>query len=261
MTEISSGAEARLREVDFLRYQVSEIEDSGYSSEEASELSRERERLRNVTDLLEAAGSAASALAGEEGGAMEGVGRARSELERASGYDETLAGLLERVGGISAELEDVAYELRSYLDELEADPGRLDEVEGRLAAFRELERKYGEDVEGYLEEARTRLARLEGAGEETEELERGISAGEERLGELAAGITAGRREAAEALAGRVQENLADLKLGGTTFLAGARRDGARSLRAGSAWSSRSSRTPESPCCRCAATPPAASYRA
>lgn len=219
LAEISSGAEARLREVDFLRYQVAEIEDFGYSAREAAEISRERERLRNVTDLLEAAGVAAAALAGEEGGAMEDVGRARSELERASGYDEGLAGLLERVGGIGAELEDVAYELRSYLDELEADPGRLEEIEGRLAGFRELERKYGEEVEEYLEEARERLSRLENAGEETEDLERRISAREKSLEALAAEITAGRREAAAALAGRVQENLADLRLGGTTFVA------------------------------------------
>jgi DNA repair protein RecN (Recombination protein N) len=218
LAEISSGAEARLREVDFLRYQIAEIEDSGYSAGEAAELARERERLRNVTDLLEAAGVAAAALAGEEGGAMEGVGRARSELERASGYDESLSTLLERVGGLSAEIEDVAYELRSYLDALEADPGRLNEIEGRLAGFRELERKYGEDVEEYLEEACERLSRLENAGEETEGLERRISAGEKRLEALAAEITAGRREAAEALAGRVQENLADLRLGGTTFI-------------------------------------------
>ncbi len=46
------------------------------------------------------------------------------------------------------------YELRSYVDELEADPNRLEAVEDRLAALRALERKYG-DVEGYLEEART----------------------------------------------------------------------------------------------------------
>ncbi|WP_047866299.1 DNA repair protein RecN [Rubrobacter aplysinae] len=219
LAEISSGAEARIRELDFLRYQVSEIQDSGYSAEEAAALARERERLRNVTDLLEAVGTATGALSGEEGGAMQGVGRARSELERAGGYDEGLSGLLERVGGIGAELEDVAYELRSYLDELEADPGRLDEIEGRLADFRELERKYGENVEGYLEEAGQRLSRLENAGEETEELERRISSGEQKLESLAAGITAGREEAAAALAGRVQENLADLKLGGTTFLA------------------------------------------
>lgn len=219
LVDISSGAEARLREVDFLRYQISEIQDSGYSADEAAELTRERERLRNVTDLLEAVGTAESALSGEESGATEAVGRARSELERASGYDGGLSGLLERVEGVSAELADVAYELRSYLDELEADPGRLDEVEGRLAAFRELERKYGEDVEGYLAQAQENLARLENAGEETAELERRISAGEERLEKLAATITAGRREAAEALAGRVQENLGDLKLGGTTFVA------------------------------------------
>lgn len=219
LAEISSGSESRLREIEFLRYQVSEIEDSGYSASEAADLTRERERLRNVTDLLEAVGAASGALSGEGQGAMEGVGRARADLERASGYDEELSGLLDRVGGLSAEVEDIAYELRSYLDELESDPGRLDEVENRLADFRDLQRKYGEDVEGYLEEARRKLSALENAGEQTGELERGISEGEEKLDALARKITAAREEAAATLAGRVQENLADLMLGNTTFRA------------------------------------------
>ena len=182
---ITSSAESRLRETEFLRYQVEEIEGSGYSASELSELARERDRLRNVTDLLEAASGATAALSSEEGGAAEAAGRAQAELERASGYDEDLSRLAERIGGLSAELEDVVYELRSYLDGLETDPSRLEDVEDRIAALRALERKYGENVEGYLEDARSRLARLENAAEETAGLEERISAGEARLEELA----------------------------------------------------------------------------
>ncbi len=219
LAEITSSAESRLREADFLRYQVEEIEGSGYSSAELSELARERDRLRNVTDLLEAASRAMAALSSEEGGAAEATGQAQAEIEKASGYDEGLSGLAERIGGLSAELEDVVYELRSYLDELEADPNRLETVEDRIAALRALERKYGEDVEGYLEEARSRLSRLENAAEETVELEDRVSAGEARLGELADVVSAGRRSAAEKLSSNVQENLEGLNLGKTTFQA------------------------------------------
>ena len=74
---------------------------------------------------------------------------ATAELETALRFDAGLSGLLERLGGLSAELEDVLYELRSYVEELEADPGRLETVEDRIAAMRTLERKYG-DVEAYL---------------------------------------------------------------------------------------------------------------
>jgi DNA repair protein RecN (Recombination protein N) len=220
LEEIRASSEARVREVDYLRYQVSELESAGYSAQEVGDLARERDRLRNVTDLLQSTAAASAALSSEEGGgAIDSVASSVSELERASRYDDDLSGLLERLAGISAELEDVLYELRSYVDELEADPNRLEVVEDRLAALRALERKYGADVEDYLEEARARLARLENLDEETAELESRIAEGGRHLEELAAEITAGRQKAAQRLSGKVQENLADLNLGKTTFKA------------------------------------------
>jgi DNA repair protein RecN (Recombination protein N) len=220
LEEITASSEARLREIDFLRFQVSELEAADYSAQELTDLTRERDRLRNVTDLLQSTAAAAGALSSEEGaGAIEAVARSVSELERAARLDETLSGLLGRLGGLSAELEDVLYELRSYVDELEADPNRLEVVEDRIAALRALERKYGDDVEGYLEDARARLKRMENLDEETAGLEARIHEGERRLEELAATISNGRERAAEMLSAKVQENLAGLNLEKTTFRA------------------------------------------
>ncbi len=69
LAEVSASGEARLREVDFLRFQISELEAAGYREAEVAELARERDRLRNVTDLLQSAGAATAALADEGGGA------------------------------------------------------------------------------------------------------------------------------------------------------------------------------------------------
>ncbi len=220
LDELKTSSEARLREVDFLRYQVEEIEASGFSTDELDELHRERDRLRNITDLLESAASASAALSPEEGsGAVEAAASAASELEGAVRFDESLSPLLERLNGASAELEDILYELRAYLDDLEADPGRLETVEDRISDLRDLQRKYGEDIEEYLTGARTRLARIENIGEETAELERRIADGERRLGEISERLTAGREKAAMKLAGKVRVNLADLNLGKTVFKA------------------------------------------
>jgi DNA repair protein RecN (Recombination protein N) len=221
LEELRSGSEARVREVEFLRYQVSELDDAGYSVAEVADLARERDRLRNVTDLLSAAASSVAALSGgdDEAGAVDAVALAVSELERAARHDEALSGLQGRLAGLSTELEDVVYELRAYLDELEADPNRLDAVEDRLQALRSLERKYGPDVEAYLEDARTRLARLENFEEETAGLEGRIREGEEELEALGGVLSAGRRRAADELSAKVQENLGDLNLDKTTFRA------------------------------------------
>jgi DNA repair protein RecN (Recombination protein N) len=219
LQEIRTTSEARLREVEFLRYQVTELESAGYDPEELADLSRERDRLRNVTNLLQTTSAATAALSSEEGqGAIDAVGRATSELEAASEYDESLKGLLERLGGLSAELDDVLYELSSYVDELEADPNRLEAVEERLAAMRALERKYG-DVGGYLQESRERLSRLENLDEETVDLEARLAEGERRLEMIAAALRSGREDAAQRLSKRVQHNLGDLNLEKTIFRA------------------------------------------
>jgi DNA repair protein RecN (Recombination protein N) len=219
LLDLRGSAEARMRELDFLRYQVAELDEAGYSAAEYADLVRERDRLRNVTDLLEATSAATSALSGEEGGAVDIVARAESELDRAVRYDEGLGDLLNRVHSLSAELEDVVYELRSYFDELEADPSRLETVEDRLQTLRALERKYGEDVEGYLDEAKVRVARMENVDEETAEFEERIREGEAKLEEFGETLSAGRRRAAEELSEKVQANLGDLNLGRTTFRA------------------------------------------
>jgi DNA repair protein RecN (Recombination protein N) len=219
LQEIKATSEARLREVEFLRYQVSELESAGYDPEELADLSRERDRLRNVTNLLQTTSAATAALSSEEGqGAIDAVGRATSELEAASEYDESLKGLLERLGGLSAEMDDVLYELSSYVDELEADPNRLEAIEERLAAMRALERKYG-NVGGYLQESRERLSRLENLDEETADLEARLAEGERRLHMLAAALHSGREDAAQRLSKKVQDNLGDLNLEKTTFRA------------------------------------------
>jgi DNA repair protein RecN (Recombination protein N) len=219
LQEIIATSEARLREGEFLRYQVSELESASYDPEELADLSRERDRLRNVTNLLQTTSAATAALSSEEGqGAIEAVGRATAELEAASEYDESLKGLLERLGGLSAELDDVLYELNSYVDELEADPNRLEAVEERLAAMRALERKYG-DVRGYLQESRERLSRLENLDEETADLESRLAEGERRLQMIASALRSGREDAAQRLSKKVQDNLGDLNLEKTTFRA------------------------------------------
>src|SRR3712207_470325 len=132
LQEIKTTSEARLREVEFLRYQVSELEAAGYDPQELSDLTRERDRLRNVTDLLRSTAAASAALSSEDGtGAVDAIARAASELETASGYDDSLRGLLNRLGGLSAELDDVLYELRSYVDDLERSEEHTSELQSR----------------------------------------------------------------------------------------------------------------------------------
>ncbi len=153
-------------------------------------------------------------------GAAMLLAAAETALGGAEGVDEELDALTVRARGLAVELGDLAGELRSYLDLIEAEPGRLEVVEERLAALDRLQRKHGGTVEAVLEHAercRAEIERLANAGELAEELERRLGAAEARRSELAATLGAARRKAAAGLEARVGEELAGLAMEGASL--------------------------------------------
>ena len=150
--------------------------------------------------------SAATRAASEDGGATDRLAAADSALTAAAGVDPELDALAERAGALAVELADLGSELRSYLEGIEAEPGRLEVVEERLAAMDRLRRKHGGTVESVLahaEHCRTEIERLENASELAGELEARLATATDRRAELAAGLSASRAKAAEGLAKRV----------------------------------------------------------
>ncbi len=91
---------------------------------------------------------AAIAGADEDGaGASGALAAAEGGLGNAAGVDPALDELGERVGAAALDLADIASELRSYADGIEAEPGRLEAVEERLALMERLERKHGGTID------------------------------------------------------------------------------------------------------------------
>ena len=215
---------ARERDLDFLEFEIAEIEAVAPDIDEEDQLERERSRLGAVETLRAAAGAAAEALdphdAAGDGGALARMASAGAELDRAAGADEALDALASRFASITVELQDVGAELRAYLGMLEADPERLAAVEERLDQLGRLKRKHGGTVAAVLEHAercRAERARLAGAEEASGRLEQELAATRERLADAAASLHAARVDAGGRLATRVVSELADLALPDATF--------------------------------------------
>jgi DNA repair protein RecN (Recombination protein N) len=118
------------------------------------------------------------------------------------------------------ELDDAAASLRSYADGIEAEPGRLETVEERLAALERLKRKHGDSIEAVLEHAdrcRVEIERLSNAEQLTSELEAAHVAAAGEREKLAKRLSKGRREAAKTLSERVAAELAELAMEGATL--------------------------------------------
>lgn len=228
VAELRERAGARERELDLLEWELAEIDRADPSEEEEAALEAERARLRHLDALRSAAAAGVGALAGDAedgGGASLALASAAAALEGAGGVDGELDALAARVRALSLEAEDLVHELHRYAEGVEAAPGRLDEVEERLALLDRLKRKHGGSIAAVLEHAaacRARHAELTGVEEAIEEAERELEAARAELGKRADELRAAREKAGKALARAVVERLAALAMEGAEFTAALR---------------------------------------
>ena len=218
LDELDREQREREREKDLLAYQVREIETAAITPGEGHELRAEESRLANAERLMDRAAAAGQALGGE-GGAAESLASAAGALRDAASLDPEARELSDRLSAVAEEAADLSRDVRGWRERVRADPARLAEVNERLAALGQLERKYGEGEEGvlaYLDQARARFAALEGAGEERDalEVEANDLSDEERA--LAAAMTAARAEAAPRLGAAIEAELRELGMAGAT---------------------------------------------
>ncbi|HEY8582565.1 MAG TPA: DNA repair protein RecN [Capillimicrobium sp.] len=222
LEELRDRAGAREREIDLLDFELAEIDEVEPDEAEEHELLAERERLRHVEALRGASMAGAEAVAPDdgEGGAAALLARGGAELDGVEGVDPALDELTVRYRAALLEAQDLGAELRRYAEGLEAEPGRLDAVETRLAAVERLKRKHGGTVAAVLEHAaacRARRDELAGAEEALEEATARLEETRARLRAQASELHQARAAAAPALAESVRERLADLAMEGASF--------------------------------------------
>lgn len=214
---IVSSERERAQRLDLLQFQRREIDAANLRPGEEEELRREREILANAERLHEAAAAAYKlAYESEEGqAAADLLGEAAEALEGAVGIDGRLKGPLEALSQAMSLVEEAARELADYVESLEFDPRRLEEVESRLDLIERLKRKYGDTVEAVLEYRRQieqEIEELSTAEERLEEVERRISEVGRELAERAKRLSEERRKLARELSRRMRGELSELAM-------------------------------------------------
>ena len=120
--------------------------------------------LGNAEKLFTAALSAHELLYESEGAAEATMGAALKHLEELARYDSRFQEPAQQLAAAKAIVEDVDAEVRDFADNIHASPGRLEEIEDRLAALDRLKRKYGQtlkDVIAFGVEAARQLSEVE----------------------------------------------------------------------------------------------------
>ncbi|KRD45474.1 DNA repair protein RecN [Cellulomonas sp. Root930] len=222
LTDLVDRARDRTREAELLRLGLAEVERVDPQPDEDVTLADEVERLSHAEDLRTAAAGAHTALVGGDDGTDEGtavgtIELARRLLEHEGSHDPALAALATRIAEAGYLLADVSTDLAAYLEDLQADPLRLEAAQRRRAELGSLTRSYGSTVAEVLAWADTagrRLLDLDGGEERIDELREERARLRAELDTLADRLTSGRRAGAERLSAVVSEELAGLAMGG-----------------------------------------------
>lgn len=213
--ELNRSAQEKLRLAGLWSFQRQEIEAVAPVSAEDTQLENERRVLRNVVRLQETAAAAYSALYDAPESATAQLRVVLRRLEELARIDDSVAGVLGTLQPAAIGVDEAAHALRHYLGTLEADPGRLDQVEGRLASLEKLKRKYGatiDEVLAFLEDVRKQLAAVEHSSERRNALQKEAGALSAAYEAAAAKLTTNRKNAARQLARRVESELGSLAM-------------------------------------------------
>src|SRR5258705_267467 len=161
-----------------------------------------------------------SALYDSDEAVFAGLGGVWKRVDELATIEPQFGPYVESRDGIKSQLEDLAFFLRSYADGIDASPGRLQQVEDRLALIERLKRKYGPTLQEVIDKGAA-LARerelLTGAGEGADALTKALEGATSTYLDLARGLSRRRRAAAVTFARELEALLAELAMARTRF--------------------------------------------
>lgn len=214
-------ANATESQIDFLKFQINEIENINIqSTNEDAQLEEELEILNNAEKLKELTGGAYWAINGDDGSIIETMTKIKSDISKAVSYDPKLEEIYSDFTGINDSLREISSTLRNYSQNLDNDTQRLNDIQERLFELDKLKRKYGGSLESVLQvyqQASQELSTIEFSTKNIEQLQQQISDCEGELKKIALNISESRKNYAQVLSVLIQDKLSFLELPKTKF--------------------------------------------
>ncbi len=210
-----------LKEKDYLRFQIDEIDAAALKDGEEEELRTLYRKMSNAREIVSAV-SAVSGLTGSSGNDCAGdqISRAIRELSGLERFDPAIEGLREQLEQIESLLYDFGRDLSDYEESLVFDEAVFRETEERLELISRLETKYGQtiaDVLAHRDACQASYDKYDHYEQYMEELEQRLSGEEKKLADLTRRVSAIRREKSVVLEKKIVKALEDLNFLGVRF--------------------------------------------
>ncbi len=214
MAEFLLDEESRLREMDFCRYEIQEIDNARLKPGEEEELAAAYRRMANSRRIVEGMNRIYQLLDTEaDDSGLARIGAAAREMTSLVEYDGELSGMQEQLFSIDSLMEDLRREISDYIEGMSFDAEQYRQVEERLDRIRGLQAKYGADYEAvmaYRQERQERLETLEQYNERRDQTKADYEAVCGRLEKLCAELSQLRQKEAVRLTEAIRRALVDL---------------------------------------------------
>jgi len=221
LAALESDDRERARRVEFLRFEVSEINGANLQPGEEEEVKSRRNLITNAEKVVGLTSAAYAALyEGEGQAAIDAVDAALLAIDELAEIDGQFQPLSEQLGAIRATLDDFCTELRGHTEELEFDPQELESLNQRISLIGGLKRKFGDSIEAILEyrdRAVEEIERFDQRDKVLADLQAKCRDLTKRAEESARELTKKRQAAAAKLDKKVSSALQELGMKGGTF--------------------------------------------
>jgi len=220
LEELRNLESGRERELDLLKFQISEVSKVNPEPGEDLKLKEEHIRLANAEKLYEKTAHLIDRLSEGEGSAVEEIGQCSKYISELAAIDSSLKPLTNEIDKVESELDELARSIRDYQDSITFDADRLKEVEERIEAIGVIKRKYGGSLDAaisFLNESRKRLALLENSEVMGRELEKTVAESQAKVESAAKKLSTERKEAARKLKSLIERELKDLGIAQAKF--------------------------------------------
>ena len=214
LKEALRDAGDRAKNMDFISFEVSEIDDAGLHPGEDEELENRFRFLSNAQKIMEALSVVQRLTDGDgERDASSQISRASGELSAVASYDEELMQLQSTLSDAEGMLSDFTRALSGYIDAFSYDEQEFSEVSDRLDLINHMKMKYGrtiEDILSYRDARQQELDRLSNFDAYVSGLKAEAEKSRKELLEVCGDITALRKTSAEKLTEQIVRSLRDL---------------------------------------------------
>lgn len=220
LTKLQDAARDRAARIEFLRFQVTEMDSLNLGEAELAELEDEQRRLANAEQLQTDSAALADLLYESDQAVAPALSRATTLLAQLSRLDPRLSEGQEMLETARIQVEEAADLLRHYADGTELDPTRLQQVDERLGLIHDLARKHRVDPEDLValhQRLRDELDQLTHADQAEADLSSELAAARTAFDSAAGALSKARSKAAKKLAKTVTDSMQTLAMSGGRF--------------------------------------------